>query len=298
MMTVVRDYAVLLLGFALPLLSSCGTTTVASHPSLAPTGDGNAARVYFLRPDIGYTGVMQRAFTLSLDGKDLLTLATGEYALAYLKPASAIVTVESWTVPYGSSAMTKVKESRPFLFEAGKTYYLAFGPQTRLPESPVTIQQWGGMSVRYSAPLNSGVERLLCQYSSRTPKQRARQAGQGLWGARSRIQFRRSGPTASIAVTLHRPRREKLSRCRSTGERTPPGAYASTGSSSTAKLFSPSAAVSGGLCTWRPADTGSGWNWKGEASVSCALPSSCARKVSLQTERKKHSASFSKPAVV
>lgn len=129
MTAVVRNCALFVLGFALPLLSSCGTATpVASHPSLAPTGDGNAAKVYFLRPDIGYAGVMQLAFTLSLDDKELLTLATGEYALAYLKPASGIVTVESWTVPQGSGAMTKVKASGYFLFEAGRTYYLAFDP--------------------------------------------------------------------------------------------------------------------------------------------------------------------------
>ena len=133
---VARICTLLLFGFALPLLSACGTTeVVASHPSLVSTGDSNAAKVYFLRPDIGYTGVMQRSFTLSLDGKELLTLATGEYALAYLKPALGIVTVESWTVPVGgSSAMTKVSESRHFSFEAGKTYYLVFEPQ------------WGGTS--------------------------------------------------------------------------------------------------------------------------------------------------------
>jgi len=148
MTAVVRNWTLLILGFALALLSSCGTTTaVTSHPSLAPTGDGNAARVYFLRPDIGYTGVMQMAFTLSLDDKELLTLATGEYALVYLKPAWGIVTVESWTVPQRSGGtMTKVKESRRLLFEAGKTYYLAFSPQIDLPQSLFQQQQWGGTS--------------------------------------------------------------------------------------------------------------------------------------------------------
>jgi hypothetical protein len=141
---------------------------VTSHPSLAPTGDGNAAKVYFLRPDIGYTGVMQMAFTLSLDDKELLTLATGEYALAYLKPMSGIVTVESWTVPQGSGgAMTKVKESRHLLFEAGKTYYLAFRPRTRSPASPVQ-QQWGGTSF---APV------LITDAEGRGTARRTRPAG-------------------------------------------------------------------------------------------------------------------------
>ena len=75
MTAVVRNCTLLVLGFAVSLLSSCGTTTVVtSHPSLAPPGDGKAAKVYFLRPDIGYTGVMRMAFTLSLDDKELLTL--------------------------------------------------------------------------------------------------------------------------------------------------------------------------------------------------------------------------------
>jgi len=117
---------------------------VASHPSLAPTGDGNSAKVYFLRPDIGYTGVMKMAFTLSLNDKELLTLGTGEYALAYLQPVSGLVTVESFTVVQGG-AMTKVKESRHFSFETGKTYYLAFGPRTLWPTSR-NQQQWGGTS--------------------------------------------------------------------------------------------------------------------------------------------------------
>jgi hypothetical protein len=146
MTAIVRSCALLFLGVVLALLSSCGTTgVVASHPSLAPTGGGNAAKVYFLRPDIGYTGVTKMAFTLSLDDEELLTLATGEYVLAYLKPVTGVVTVESWTVPHGSSAMTKVRESRRFLFQAGKTYHLAFDPRFRLPKSTMD-QQWGGTS--------------------------------------------------------------------------------------------------------------------------------------------------------
>jgi hypothetical protein len=41
--------------------------------------------------------------------------------------------------------MTKVKESRRFSFEAGKTYHLAFAPRFRLPKSAVD-QQSGGTS--------------------------------------------------------------------------------------------------------------------------------------------------------
>ena len=128
MTTVVQNCTLLVLGFALPLLSSCGTTTVVtSHTLLTSASDGNAAKVYFLRPDIGYTGVMRLAFTLSLDDKELLTLALGDYALAYVKPYSGLVKVESFAVR--SSNMTKVQQFGHFSFEAGRTYYLAFDPR-------------------------------------------------------------------------------------------------------------------------------------------------------------------------
>ena len=129
MKAIARNCTFLFLGLSLSFLSACGTTAVMeSHPSLARLGDSNAAKVYFLRPDIGYHGVMGNAFSISLNDKELLTLANGEYALVYLQPVSGVVTVESSTVKNegGKNVMTKVKESRPFSFDAGKTYYLAF----------------------------------------------------------------------------------------------------------------------------------------------------------------------------
>ena len=97
MKTFFRSIMLLIVG--LVFITACGTTAIVeSHPALSPPGEGNVARVYFLRPDIGYRGIAGNAFSISLDGKELLTLAKGEYALVYLKPASVIVTVESSTV--------------------------------------------------------------------------------------------------------------------------------------------------------------------------------------------------------
>ena len=98
-----------------------------SHTSLASANDGNAAKVYFLRPEIGYTGVLRLAFTLSLDDRELLTLALGDYALAYLKPYSGPMKVESYAATGGN--MTKVQQFGYFSFESGQTYYVAFAPQ-------------------------------------------------------------------------------------------------------------------------------------------------------------------------
>lgn len=125
MRSIVRTCAFLSLGVFLLLLSSCGTTAVMeSHPSLIQAGGSDSAKVYFLRPDIGYHGVMQNAFSISLGDKELLTLANGEYALVHLRSVAGLVTVESSTVQSG--VQTRVKESRPFSFEAGQTYYVAF----------------------------------------------------------------------------------------------------------------------------------------------------------------------------
>lgn len=113
----------------LALTAACGTTAIVeSHPALAKNGEIEVAKVYFLRPDIGYRGVARNAFSISLDNQNLLTLATGEYALVYLRPMSATLTVESSTVVRqgGANVMTRVQESVPFAFEAGQTYYLAF----------------------------------------------------------------------------------------------------------------------------------------------------------------------------
>jgi hypothetical protein len=143
MKTIVGTCTFLLLSTLLLFLSACGTTAVMeSHPSLAQPGEGNAAKVYFLRPDIGYRGVMKNAFSIALNDKELLTLANGEYALVYLRSVSGVVTVEFSAIR--NNVQTRAKESRPFSFEAGNTYYLAF--QARQPGSVPELLFGGGIS--------------------------------------------------------------------------------------------------------------------------------------------------------
>jgi len=129
MKTIYRSCALLLLSFSLLFIAACGTTAIVeSHPALAPSNETNAAKVYFLRPDIGYRGVAGNAFSIAMDGQELLTLAKGEYALVHIRPFSGTLTVESSTVvnQSGRNVMTNVKELQPFSFEAGKTYYVTF----------------------------------------------------------------------------------------------------------------------------------------------------------------------------
>ena len=129
MKTIKQICTFLLLAVSLVFISACGTTAVVeSHPALAPPNETNPARVYFLRPDIGYPGVMGNAFSIAMEGREMLTLAKGEYTLVYIRPISGTLTVESTTVvnQSGRNVMTKAKESQSFSFEAGKTYHVAF----------------------------------------------------------------------------------------------------------------------------------------------------------------------------
>jgi hypothetical protein len=117
-----------------PMLSffaACGATAVReTHPALAPVGEASAARVYFLRPNIGYPGVMGKAFSISWNDTELLTLAKGDYALVHLRPDSGKMTIQSWTVRNGG--MGKITETRSFSFDAGRTYYVAFSANPHL----------------------------------------------------------------------------------------------------------------------------------------------------------------------
>lgn len=127
-----RSLPLLILSLLAMLAAACGTTAVvSSHPALTKSGETDVAKVYLLRPDIGYRGVEHKPFAIALDNQDLLTLAAGEYVLVYLRPISAALTVESYTVvrEAGENVITKVSESIPFSFEAGKTYYLTFSGQ-------------------------------------------------------------------------------------------------------------------------------------------------------------------------
>jgi hypothetical protein len=93
---------------------------------MATGGTLESARVYFLRPDIGFRGVMDLPLTISLAGKELLTLAKGQYILVPLAPGSAEMKVESYTVAGNPGAMTLVSTTRTLTFSAGETHYLLF----------------------------------------------------------------------------------------------------------------------------------------------------------------------------
>ena len=136
----VRDLRHLILGLLGFLTVGCGTTAInESHPLVASDSLANVSSVYFIRPDSGFEGVRGNAFTVSLGGQDLLTLAKGEYTLVYLEQYAGEVTVSSSTVEIrnGKNTQVTVKESRPFLFDGSAVYSIGFedSPRGFVPQS-------------------------------------------------------------------------------------------------------------------------------------------------------------------
>ena len=110
------------------ILGGCaGTTAVQStHPLLARQGATDSARVYIIRPDPGFRGVMDMPVTISLGGSELLTLAKGQYTLMHLTATTADLKAESHTVVGTTNTMTKVSSNTLMTFSAGATHYLVF----------------------------------------------------------------------------------------------------------------------------------------------------------------------------
>ena len=123
------------------MLGACGTTpATGSHPQLARAGDSNAAKVYFLRPDVGYFGLEGLAAGILLDNEKLLSLGKDEYTLVHLQPPGGTVTVETMTVrsEFGKNVARKVRESAQFEFEGGKPHYFVLCKQSRFARAAPT----------------------------------------------------------------------------------------------------------------------------------------------------------------
>jgi hypothetical protein len=117
-------------------LSGCvGTTTVKDdHPLIASASALESTKVYFIRPDPGFRGVMDMPVTISLGGSEMLGLAKGQYALLSLKPGRAEMKVDSYTVVGTSNTMTPVSTTSQLNFSPGVTQYLVF---ELVPQGPL-----------------------------------------------------------------------------------------------------------------------------------------------------------------
>jgi len=102
------------------------TSVEATHPLIAADAAGENAKVYFLRPDPGFRGVMDMPVTISLGGTKLLKLAKGQYTLLPLASGTFEITVNSYTVAGQSNAMTPVSTTTELTFPPRTTHYLLF----------------------------------------------------------------------------------------------------------------------------------------------------------------------------
>lgn len=118
----------LCLAAIIALLSGCaGTTSVQqSHPLFAPAGAADGAKVYFIRPDPGFRGVMDKPLTISLGGAEILALAKGQYTLLLLKPGTSQMKLDFHTVVGPSNTMTPASTTFPLTVSPGRAEYLVF----------------------------------------------------------------------------------------------------------------------------------------------------------------------------
>lgn len=120
---------------ATALLSACvGTTEIQeNHPVIATASATQQTRVYFLRPDPGFRGVMDWPLKISVNGEELLSLAKGEYVLLPLKSGDVEMKLDSYTVTGPNNAMTPVSNAGPVTLPAGSMLYLIFDIVLRDP---------------------------------------------------------------------------------------------------------------------------------------------------------------------
>jgi hypothetical protein len=126
---------------ATALLAACvGTTAIQEdHPAIATASATDQTMVYFMRPDPGFRGVMDRPLTISVNGQELLSLAKGQYALLPLKSGGVEMKLDSYTVAGRNNALTAVSNTAAVTLPAGSTLYLIF---VLVPREPLDL--WAG----------------------------------------------------------------------------------------------------------------------------------------------------------
>jgi hypothetical protein len=112
----------------LAALAGCtGMTSVRNtHPLIATGATLEKTRVYFIRPDPGFQGVMDFPLTVVLGGSELMKLAKGSYTVLTLESGSAAMKLEYYAVAGPSNRMTSVSTTAELHLAPGQTEYLVF----------------------------------------------------------------------------------------------------------------------------------------------------------------------------
>jgi hypothetical protein len=126
----------------LAALAGCaGTTSVQkTHPLIATAATLEKTRVYFIRPDPGFQGVMDFPLTINLGGAELMKLAKDTYTLVTLESGSAVMRLEYYAMAGPSNRMTSVSTTAQVSFAPGQTEYLVLEPVSRdAPSGPAFV---------------------------------------------------------------------------------------------------------------------------------------------------------------
>lgn len=113
---------------AAAMLAGCvGTTSIQkTHPLIATGATLEKTRVYFIRPDPGFQGVMDFPLTVVLGGTELMKLAKNTYTLLTLESGRVAMKLEYYAVAGPSNRMTSVSTTAEADFAPGRTDYLVF----------------------------------------------------------------------------------------------------------------------------------------------------------------------------
>lgn len=124
-----RIFTVFLFAAVMAALSACATSLIVEHHHLWANNAEASARVVFFRPIPQRThGIADNDVTIEVDNEKLMDLSAGEYAVFYLKPSEAKVTLRNLSFITYKVMPEEVTRARRFTFEADKTYFI----QTRL----------------------------------------------------------------------------------------------------------------------------------------------------------------------
>ncbi len=115
-----------LIGLTFALLLNGGCVSInTQHPDIAEAPGPGVANVYFIRT----TPVFIHPFaddtvTVEFNGKELLKLDEGVYALVYLKPSKGILKISNLSLFTNRKQSQRVWKESQYRFIAGRTYFI------------------------------------------------------------------------------------------------------------------------------------------------------------------------------
>ena len=108
------------------MVSACGVTKVKKEHGLLQSDLSRPhATVYFMRANTEHPqGFADNSLAVEIDGELLISLAKGEYTMAYLKPRQITVTLKNLAQAGGRWEVKEMERSRQFRLQPDETYFI------------------------------------------------------------------------------------------------------------------------------------------------------------------------------